>query len=155
MNDSRLTTILSRYNGWIEEKREYERERKRERCPAHLHPCTVCHHSFLPFFNSSFRSPMHMPNIPVSFRNILMCSAVHREASIHSVHLSLLECFSQLIYHNKSHVLFKTSDITRLNNEIIILTILINIIITNNNFKSDEIKYFNLNWYIKETQSRF
>ena len=85
MNDSKLSTILLQYNRRIKEKRENEREGKRERCTAHVHPCTVYHYSFLPFVNYSFRSPMDMPDIPVSFGNILICSAVHREASIHSI----------------------------------------------------------------------
>ena len=67
------------------EKRESVRRRKRERYPARVHSCTVYHYSFLPFVNSSLRSPMHMPHIPVSFGNFLMCSAVHREATIYSI----------------------------------------------------------------------
>ena len=64
---------------------ESVRERKRERYPARVHSCTVYHYSFLPFINSSFRSPMHMPHIHVSFGNFLMYSGVHREASMHSI----------------------------------------------------------------------
>ena len=66
------------------------RERKREEegeIFSTRYSCTVYHYSFLPFVNSSLRSPMHMPHmsIPVSFGNILMCSAVHREASMHTI----------------------------------------------------------------------
>ena len=88
MNNSRLATLSSRYNVRIEEEKENEGERKRERYLVHVNPCTVCRHSFLPFVNSSFRSPMHMPNIQVSLENFLMCFAVHREASIHFIIVS-------------------------------------------------------------------
>ena len=95
-----------------ERRRESIRERKRERYPARVHSCTVSHCSFQPFVNSFLRSPIHMPHIPVSFGNFwcaLPC--ISRLAYIPFSHfllmcLSLLGCFSQLISHNKGHVLF-------------------------------------------------
>ena len=89
---------------------------------------------------------------------IRLCSSARGPAYTHllsSSYPSQPKCLSQLTYYNKSHVLLKTSKGTRLNNEIIILTISINIIIVNNNLNSNELKYFNVNWNTKETHSLF